>query len=184
MLKNIKVVAAAAALSLAAVSAHAATISGNVQITGGIDLDASTFASNGNVTFAGTSSAQNGSGTLSVVNPNSVALVSDIDFSQVGQTIWTIVTGGFTFSATAFADFDDNEGQFTATGVLSAAGFEDTVALLAFDTVALGGAESYTAQIVSTDAAVAPVPLPAAGFLLVGALGGLAAAGRRKAKKA
>lgn len=188
MLKNIKLAGAALALSLAAVSANAATIDGDLQISGSLDFAASDFSATGNVDFNGAHVAQNGSGDLSVLNPFSLVNIFDIDFTAVGQTLWTTTPlgGGVTFEfiANSFSGFDAAEGQFTATGILKGTGFDDTNAVFAFDVVSLGGSSSYTSELQTIDAAPAPVPLPAAGFLLVGALGGLAAAGRRKAKKA
>lgn len=180
MLKMLKAAAAAATLSLAAVSAQAATIEGDLTFAGLVLVPDSDFSATGGVDLV-----QNISAVFDASGDLAGALVSpfDVDFSAPG-TLFSL-DNGISFVASLFTEILD--GSFTAAGTLTGGIFDDTAAtftLTTVDSLLDGFLDIYVAEVSITDAAVAPVPLPAAGFLLVGALGGLAAAGRRKAKKA
>ena len=180
MLKMLKTVGTAVALSLAALSANAATITGDLTFAGLVVVPDTEYTTTGGVdVIQNLVLGSSGTGDLAG------ALVSpfDVDFDAPGSLF--ALDNGISFVASVFTEILD--GTFTAVGTLTGTGFDDTDATLTFaevDTVLPGLLNLFTASVSVNETAPAPVPLPAAGFLLVGALGGLAAAGRRKAKKA
>ena len=112
--------------------------------------------------------------------PNTPFQLEDIDFSAPGE-IYT--GGGFTFTASAFDDFIEttNFKAFTATGTITGNGFDATSGSFALSTQETDPSDvrvSFSSTLESDQ--VAPIPVPAAGLLLLGGLGGLAAMRRRK----
>lgn len=181
MFKMLKTAGVALAFSVAAMAADAATvITGELSFSGLFVVPASDFSASGGVDVV-EEAVFFPTGTGDFASATSVSLF-DIDFAAPGTLL--SLDNGISFAATEFTDIAAS--SFTALGVLSGGGFLDTVAsftLTAAQSPIFGGVFDGTAVVLtSTDSAV--VPLPAAGFLLVGALGGLAVAGRRKAKKA
>lgn len=178
MFAKLRTITLAAVIAVSApVAALAAQITGQIEITGSINVPASDFSATGQVVmdpsqaFFGAISTATGSFTGLA---GSYATLFDIDFTAP-STIWT--AGAFSFAATSFGNFSDTlTKSFKAYGTISAAGFTDTLGLLTF-TSQLNNPNQVTASFSST---TTPVPVPAAGFLLVGGLAGLAALRRRK----
>ena len=112
-------------------------------------------------------------GDFSTVAFLSVANLTDISFPAPGQ-IWSV--GGFTFTATSFSGFLNmaNTKAFTALGIVTGLGFDATDGILSFSAQGSKGKVSFSSTT------VAPIPVPAAGFLLIGALGGLGLLSRRR----
>ena len=180
MLKLLKTAGVASALSLAAISANAATIEGDLTFAGVVLVPTTDYSVTGGVDIFGDAGFTTASsGDFAGV---SITSVFDIDFDAPG-TLFEL-SNGVSFVASAFVGLVD--GAFSAIGTLTGGIFDDTAATLDFASGDFipDALDFYTADVTITDGSVAPVPLPAAGFLLVGALGGLTVAGRRKAKKA
>lgn len=172
---KLKYVAVAAVISFTPLAASAATISGQIDITGTVNTATSSFSATGGADLNPTGIVVIADGDFSSLTPFvSLAALTDINFAAPGQ-IWSV--GGFSFVASSFFDFlDTGTKAFSAQGIISHAGFDDTAGLLTFT------AQSGAAKVsFSSTTLPASVPVPAAGFLLVGALGGLAALRRRKA---
>lgn len=202
-MKALSTILAAGALAVTAGAASAATIyasqvidahrsAGNPSCTGGtaackandrlntanaVDNNANTFYSLGfggdlTVGFGGT-----------VFNPTQNLVVTEITFSSGGTTP---PTDGHFEAVEIFAVLNGTVGK--SLGVLYNWGKTSVVADVAFDAIKLVDVTrreftkttSYDGFDVSA-VAVAPVPLPAAGLLLLGSLGGLAALRRRNA---
>lgn len=174
-LKALGAVLAMGVLSLTAPSpAEAATVSGQVEIAGIIDVTASDFSETGSVSFTFPGFALFGTGDFASDAGTFVSLFG-FDFDAAGeQTILTLASG-ISFVAQSFSDIqDDAIKSFTATGFLSGGAFEDTFASLNFAT---SGSSNAVTSFVSS---VAPVPVPASGILLVGALAGFGLMKRRR----
>ena len=172
---KLKYVAVAAVISIAPLTASAATISGQIDITGTVNTGTSSFSATGIADLNPKGIVVIADGDFNSLTPFvSLATLTDINFAAPGQ-IWSV--GGFSFVASSFFDFlDTGTKAFSARGIIAHAGFDDTDGLLTFT------AQSGRAKVsFSSTTTPAPVPVPAAGFLLVGALGGLAALRRRKA---
>ena len=184
---NIKTTIAAAVVAAAPFAAHSAQISmdSQLELTGLIDRANSEFTPTGQVDFE----EQLGTSPLAIGDFSSIVTefealdspedpteftLTDIDFSAPGQ-IWA--GGGFSFTATSFGDFDsDFPGRsFVARGTISSDMFDDTPGIFALSTQSTGDE-----VVVSFSSSTTPVPVPAAGLLLLGGLGGLAALRRRK----
>ena len=175
MFDKLKMLGLAAAFAVAApVAALAATISGQIDITGSVNLNTSDFSASGNADLNNPGVVIIATGDFAAfTSPGSLASLTDIDFTAPGA-IWAV--GGFTFTASAFSDFQDTSTKaFTADGVISGNGFEDTDGILTFTSQ-----ENGDAVTVSFSSTTTPVPVPAAGLLLTTALGGLAFARRRR----
>ena len=166
------------AVGLAASAASAATIEGQIDITGTYTTGTAVFMASGSVDLSSTGFVLIADGDFSSVVVGSSAALTDISFAAPGQ-IWTV--GGFTFTAISYTDIvSGTNPAFTALGTITAAGFDPTDGVMTFSSQSNGRRNvSFSSTTVP-----APVPLPAAGFLLVGALGGLAALRRRKATAA
>lgn len=169
-----------ALLVVAPVAASAATISGQISIGGSVNLGTSDFSSGGYVDLNDPGWVVVATGDFGVLpvnpNPGSAVTLTDIDFDVLGA-IWSV--GGFTFTSTSYANiFDDGSGNdkgFTALGNVSHADYDLTAGSLIFTTQGPNGTTvSFSATTV--------VPIPAAGLLLMGALGGLGFVGRRRKK--
>lgn len=176
----------AVALLALPVTANAAMIDGQLDVSGLLDRDNSEFASTGQIDFTSTGGLLQATGDFaSIVTPGVTPFTfTDIDFSAPG-VIYS--GGGVTFTASSFRDFDNAfpGRSFVANGFLSASGFDDTPGVFALSTQSTGQArEEATVSFSSTTdtvAAPAPIPVPAAGLLLLGGLGAFAVARTRKA---
>jgi hypothetical protein len=182
MFKSIKTLAAATAFAVAApVAAFAVTITGQIDFSGVIDNSNSTFSTTGSADLADYATVIYS--TEAVETTDAVAL-TDIDFSAPGE-IWSV--GGFTFTATSFANFTNNVVSntfgFDAVGVLSADGFDDTAATFSLTTQSdqSFAAFSATTYISADPLAVTSVPLPAGVLLMGSALAGFGMIRRKKA---
>lgn len=157
------------------VVAMAATISGTININGAVNLDNSDFSETGNadLSFQGVVGFPVPTGDFGdYVSLLDLVDLTDIDFTSPDE-IWDV--GGFTFTATAFHSFVDlpNAKGFSAEGVISGNGFDDTLGSLSFT------AQGNTVEVsFSTTTTAVPVP---AGILLMGtALAGFGVMRRRK----
>lgn len=181
MLNTIKTSLAAAAIATLPMMASAATIDGQLDIAGNVNLTGSSFNASGNVDLLPSGGVINATGDFaSSLGFLDVISLVDIDFSTPGA-IFT--AGEFTFTATSFSNFVDTAASvaFSALGVVSSVNYDDTVSLLTFSAQPNGVATQVSfSSTVLAPAPVAPVPVPAAGLLLLTALGGAAAMRRRK----
>lgn len=178
MFKGLKALAVVLTLGLVSLttlsSAQAATISGQVEIAGLVNLVTSDFSSDGSVSLLTPAFAILGTGDFAA-DSGSFVTTFGFDFDAIGDQTLLTLASGISFVAQSFSDIsDDAIKSFVATGFLSGVGFEDTFASLNFATS--GSSNEITSFVTS----VSPVPLPAAGVLLIGALAGLGFAGRRR----
>lgn len=178
MLNKLKTVGLAAAIAVAApVAAMAATISGQIDISGLVNLDSSDFSVGGNADLEpmGLVLAATGDFGAAGLGFGDVASFVDIDFAAPGA-VWT--AGIFTFTATGFSNINTgNPSSFTASGIVSAAGYDDTAGTLSFSTQNVG--QKTNGQVSFSTTTVVPLP---AGLLLMGtALAGLGMTRRKKA---
>lgn len=174
VIMNFKTIVAAAMLFIAPMAANAATVYGQLDVSGTVNLGGSTFSPTGNVDFVGSGIALIATNDFaSYVNAGDTATVIDIDFSTPG-VIWSV--GGFTFTATSFSGYSNTSPfAFTAVGQITGNGFSATDGILTFS--AQGNGSFVNVSFSST---TATVPVPAAGLLLLTAVGGLGVARRRK----
>jgi len=177
MFKKLRMVGAALAIAVMPLSANALTVLAD---GGSYTLDAA-----GAAPFVGNIDAVGGSGTFT-----STFTATPTNFGEMSLSV-----------ITAFLDLFDNlkvEWQTTGGTMLSAVDpipVGTTKLLTTFDATnstqnlvfTWADSTDTTGQTngpVGFDFAVSPVPVPAAGFLLLGALGGLGFAGRRRRKVA
>lgn len=165
-----KSIAVAVALILAPLAVSAMPISGTIDINGGVLVGSSEFTPTGSVVFATVPGAEvfiaTGDFDTFVDNGDAVTL-TNIDFTSP-DTIWSV--GGFTFTASVFTNIAER--AFTALGIVSGNGFDDTQGLIQLTTQDGNGVVSFSSTTV--------VPLPAAGLLLISAFGGLVFMRRRQ----
>lgn len=195
---NLKVLLAAGALALTPAIASAATIIGQLDITGQaitrdltdavagdvvaggsaadtagtdvtfIDLDAGTAGTQAFVTGASGTFAAEG------LTPGTMAEMFDIDFSAAPTNVYQV--GIFTFEAQSFHSFLQtaipSNKSFTASGVLSAVGYTDTIAVMSFT--------SQNADVAVSFSTTTTVPLPAGVLLMGTAIAGFGVMRRRK----
>lgn len=158
--------------------AQAAQISGQLDITGILNVDNSIFAPGGNLDFDQgnvaniVAQADGDFATFATVGDHPTLF--DLAFTAP-EDVYTV--DGFTFRATSYTDFDnDFPGRsFAANGVLSGNGFEDTAGTLLLSTQAKG--TEVKVSFSSTTEATSAVPLPASVLMLLSALGGLGGLG-------
>lgn len=166
-----------AVVAMAPLVASAVTVSGQIDISGRVNLYTSDFSATGNVDLDDPGIVLIATGDFAATVSDLVtAALTDIDFAAPGA-IWSV--GGFTFTAASFTNIVDGlTKSFKAIGSVSGNGFDVTAGTLQFTTQ--GGGGGATVSFSSTTV----VPLPAAGFLLIGALGGLGVLSRRRKKAA
>lgn len=180
--------AAAVALSgatLTVAPAEAVQISGQLDITGIVNVQTSDFAPGGTLDF----DQANLANIVALVTDDFAAFTSvgtaptlfDLAFNGPG-TVYTV--GGFTFAADTFFDFDNAfPGRgFAANGTVSGNGFDDTPGLLTLSTQS-NNANQIMASFSSTTTTT-PIPLPASVLMLLAALGGLGIVSRGRSAPA
>lgn len=187
MLNKLKKVGIAAAFLTLPATVQAATISGQIDIVGLVNLGSSEFSATGNADLSDTGSAIQVTGDFDgPVSVGDSVTLFDIDFSgPTPAQIWNV--GGFSFSAISFESFQNASiFAFDALGLITGNGFDATLASLSFTSQAGTGTAnvSFSTTTASSDTTPAPVPLPAAGPLLLLGLGGLAVARKKKRKAA
>ena len=162
------------ALALTPIAAKAATVDGQIDISGTVNLPSSDFTSGGNVDLNDPGVVLLATGDFATYTaPFSLVSLTDIDFTAPGE-IWSV--GGFTFTASAFQNVVDGLIKgFTAIGTITGNGFDATDGVLNFS-----AQDSQATVAFSTTTTPVPVPVPAAGLLLLSGLGGIAALRRRK----
>ena len=158
-------------LILAPVLASAATVAGQVELSGTYNPATSSFTAAGGVDMVSPGTVQSVTEDFDTyVDPLDAVSFQDVDFTAPG-VIWSV--GGFTFTATSFTAIAQGFVQgFSAIGIVSGNGFEDTTGILSFST--LGNVANISFGIVS-----APIPTPATGGLLLTGLVAAAALRRR-----
>lgn len=177
VLNTIKASAVVGALLLSSVSAYATSITGQIDISGSVFNDQSVFTPTGKVVYVtgkGTVDPDTKSGSFAfVTSAQGAVTLPNISFASVMPIIWSV--GGFQFVATNFFDFD-NVGPlrgFSATGILSGSGYEDTEGTLFFSTQSNRTKATFSAT-------TSAVPVPAALPLLASGLFGLGVLARRR----
>ena len=111
--------------------------------------------------------------------------MSLLDFDVTPATVWSV--GDYEFTVTAYTDFYENTmtvggsdytfAGFSADGYITKAGDDATNATMLFSTQYENGTKVLR---VTFSSGTTPVPVPAAGLMLVTGLGGLAALRRRR----
>lgn len=176
MFNKMKTLGLAAAFAVAApIASFAATLSGQIDITGAINLAGSEFTETGSADLLNPGVVVFSSGDFGLfTNLGDLVVLTDADFAAPGA-IWEV--GGFTFTATAFHNFtNDNVNNvfgFDAVGLITGNGYDATQGRLEFS--------AQSSQAIASFSSTTVVPLPA-GLLLMGtALAGLGMTRRKKA---
>lgn len=175
-LVKLKMLIGAAAIAALPLAAEAVMISGQLDITGIVNVQNSSFVPGGFLDFEG-------DGTVVIATDDfsglfgATATLFDLDF-VAPEDVYTV--GGFTFEATSFFDFDSAiPGRaFSASGVITGNGFDATPGLLRLSTQSTSPTQ-LIASFSSTTTAT-PIPLPASVLMLMAALGGLGVVSRRR----
>ncbi len=174
MLKNLFVAAVVASLPMAA---SAATVTGQIDIAGNVNLPTSVFSAAGGADLEPTGIVTNATGGFASFATAflTAATLTDIDFAT-DAVVWE--AGGFTFTSTSFYNFVDTAvlKGFSALGVITGNGFDATDGMLAFSAQPLNGLTQ-----VSFSSTTTPVPVPAGILLLGTALAGFGLVGRKRA---
>ena len=181
MKKLIAAVAFAAAMPFAA---SAATLNGDIEISGTVNVPPTEFSSTGEVQFALSEAVVlDATGSIdglfdTVTETGSFATadtvtVSDFEFDNLAALVWSGNGVSFFLEAVNAFDNDGSDGDlgFVGVGFVTHGGTRSN-GFIEFSTQAGTGVVSFSSTTV--------VPLPAAGFLLIGGLGGLVALKRRK----
>ncbi|TMV15160.1 VPLPA-CTERM sorting domain-containing protein [Arenibacterium halophilum] len=158
-------------------AASAATIKGQLDISGKANIDSSDFTPGGTVDLRHNGIVILADGDFAdegIVEYSTLAHMMDFQLKDFQQVVYTVM--GFTFTANQFSDItvDGDDVSFNATGIISHADYDDTVGYLNFTTQSNVATASFSATTTT------PVPLPAGGVLILTALGGLAIARKRK----
>lgn len=165
VLKTVVAAVAFAGVSFIDTDAQAVPISGAIEIGGQVTVESTTSLTE--VDFMGDGSVIAASGDFAGLTGSLVTL-TDIIFTSPGE-IWSV--GGFTFEAASFANIMANTAggkDFTASGTLTAPGFDPTMGSFFFSSQTSGILASFSSSTITS-----PVPLPASALLLLTAMGGL-----------
>lgn len=177
MLKNLALTAALAATPL---SALAVTITGQIDISGTVNLATSDFTSGGFVDLDDPGSVIFATGSFASVATGTAVMLWDVSLSAPGP-VWSV--GGFTYTASNYDEFSNaTQVGFTSKGLITGSGFDATPGMLNFSANPLAGLAKVSFSSTTAPAftqSTTPVPLPT-GLLLIGtALAGLSFATRR-----
>jgi hypothetical protein len=179
------IAAAAVALTgamMTAAPASAATINGQLDVGGVVNVQSSNFEPGGNLDFDQGNIMNEvviATGDFATfVSPGDAATLFDLAFSAP-EDVYTV--GGFTFRATSYFDFDNAfpGRSFAANGVLTGNGFDATQGLLTLSTQSNNAGQTVASFSSTTTTNV--IPLPASVLMLLAALGGLGIVSRRRA---
>ena len=171
------IVALIGTFSVMSSDAEAATINGQIDISGTVNLGgASDFSAGGNADLEGPSFVLIATGSFNGLVGDAVTL-TDISFAAPGD-IWEV--GGFTFTALSFSDIVGGTVgplfSFNAVGEITGNGFDPTPGSLTF-TTQQNNPNNVTVSFSSTTNAV---PLPAGVLLMGTALAGFGVMRRRR----
>jgi len=169
-------------------TATAISVSSNSQLdfASVVDLDNSSFTSTGAVTFTDPGLVIFATGDFSAISQLTQVTLNNVAFDNPG-VLWSV--GGFTYTITTFTSIsDDLISGFTAKGILSGNGFDDTETAINFSINLSNNLRKVSSSATSTPVSTFPasnnpptttVPVPA-GFLLLGtALAGFGIARRK-----
>lgn len=160
--------------------ASAAMLTGQLDITGIVNVQNSSFQAGGSVDF----DPQTSSNVLIATGdftPFSNTTFDLFDLSLTGPEL--VYSGdGLSFTATNYLDFDNAfpGRSFEAVGVLTLAGYDDTPAMLTLSTQSNNPSQIMASFSSSTTPTPTPIPLPASVLMLFAALGGLGVLSRRR----
>lgn len=175
---TIKSIIAAVAMVALPIVAQAATLSGQLDVVGRVNLTNSSFTAGGQVDFdPQVGVVLFGEGDFSAFAGQTFDLF-DIDFST-SQVIYS--GGGLTFTAASYFDFDNTSSDlgFMASGILKLAGYDDTPGVFSFSTQKTNS-DQLVASFSSSTTPTSAIPLPASVFMLLASLGGLGVVSRSR----